>query len=254
MSTGLTVLIVDDERPALDELRYLLEREEAIQTVASASSAAEAVDAMKMKRFDAVFLDIEMPAISGLDLARVINAQEPGRRPHVVFVTAFEQHALEAFEVEAVDYVLKPIRPERLAQAIKRIQAAARPSVPGDEPSPFGARFGVEVGGKTVFIERTSVIAVEASRDYVRLHTAERAYLVRSPISVLETAWAASGFVRVHRSFLIAIAHVRELRSDDSGTVLVVGDLEIPVSRTYARDLKHRLLSASKQPKHSHQS
>ncbi len=245
----IAVLVVDDEAPAVDELRYLLERDEAVGSVRVAHSARAALELLSTNRFDGIFLDIEMPDTTGLDLARALtSAPESVHRPFVVFVTAFERHAVEAFEVDAVDYVLKPVRPERLAQAVRRIQAAAGPI--DDEPasgSTYGSRFGVDVGGKTVFIDRSSVIAVEASRDYVRLHTIDKTYLLRTPISVLEAAWSGVGFVRVHRSFLVAVDHVRELRTDDSGTVLAVGGLEIPVSRTYSRDLKQRLVSANRQ-------
>ncbi len=252
-AASLNLLIVDDELPALDELRFLLERDDAVGSVTTANNASDAVALLKGHRFDAVFLDIEMPDTTGLELARAMTDDvDVSRRPFVVFVTAFEAHAVEAFEVEAVDYVLKPVRPERLAQAVRRILAAAKPVADGGESdASFGSRFGVDVGGKTLFIDRSSVIAVEASRDYVRLHTTDKAYLMRTPISVLESAWSAHGFVRVHRSYLVAIDHVRELRTDDSGTVLAVGALEIPVSRTYSRDLKQRLLSAGRQSRPS---
>lgn len=245
---AIHVLVVDDESPAVDELRYLLERDEAVASVTTASSTAEATELMKTMSFDGMFLDIEMPDMTGLDFARSMS-----ERPVVVFVTAFERHAVEAFEVEAADYVLKPIRPERLAQAVRRMQAAltapidAVNALDSNPAEVLGARFGVDVGGKTIFIERSSVHVVEASRDYVRLHTTERAYLLRTPISALEVAWSGAGFVRVHRSFLVAVDHVSELRTDDSGTTLMVGTHEIPVSRTYARDLKQRLLHAGRQ-------
>jgi DNA-binding LytR/AlgR family response regulator len=252
-SPPLSVLIVDDELPALDELRFLLEQDDAVASVTTANTAQHAVALMASQRFDAVFLDIEMPDCTGLELARTIaESDEANHRPYVVFVTAFEAHAVEAFEVEAVDYVLKPVRPERLAQAVRRIQSAAKPTVEAAESEwSRGSRFGVDVGGKTVFIDRSSVSAVEASRDYVRLHTNERTYLMRSPISVLEAEWLPHGFVRVHRSYLVAIDHVKELRSDNAGTVVMAGALEVPVSRTYARDLKQRLLSAGREPRPS---
>jgi DNA-binding LytR/AlgR family response regulator len=249
VTSPLNVLIVDDERPAIDELRYLLELNGAIGSVSEASSASEAIRAMETTTFDAVFLDIEMPDTTGLDLARrMTEVAEGSHRPVVVFVTAFEQHAVVAFEVEAVDYVLKPVRAERLAHAVRRIQTVVGPSENDTEQeAAFGSRFGVDVGGKTIFVDRSSVMVVEASRDYVRLHTSDRYYLLRTPISVLDAAWSAFGFVRVHRSYLVAIDHVREMRTDDSGTVLSIGSLEIPVSRTYARDLKQRLLNAGRQ-------
>jgi DNA-binding LytR/AlgR family response regulator len=235
------VLVVDDEPPAVDELRFLLEQEPTISRVTCASSTDEARRLLTDERFDAVFLDIEMPDQTGLDFARELFVTGPVA-PLIVFVTAYERHAVEAFEVDAVDYLLKPVRPDRLNQALRRL-SAARPDPVLDVPAELSKRIAVDVGGRTVFLERTEVHVVEAARDYVRLHTGTKTYLVRTPISAIETAWSGLGFVRVHRSYIVAVEHVTELRADDGGTSVVVGDKEIPVSRTYARDLKSRLLA-----------
>jgi two-component system, LytTR family, response regulator LytT len=235
---SLRALVVDDEPPAVDELRFLLEHDDRIASVACARSVSEARAHLDAGSFDVLFLDIEMPDATGLDLARELG--EHTSRPAVVFVTAFERHAVEAFEVNAVDYLLKPVRADRLAQTVRRI-AADRPT--SDDAS-LGPRIAVESGGRVVFVERSSVTVVEASRDYVRLHTADRSYLIRTPIGAIEQAWSEAGFVRVHRSFIVAVRAISELRSEDGGTSVVIGAMEIPVSRTYARDLKQRLLSA----------
>jgi two-component system, LytTR family, response regulator LytT len=174
-----------------------------------------------------------------------------------VFVTAFERHAVDAFEVKAVDYVLKPIRTDRLDDTMRRIVAliprAAAVEVAGaGAPAvvPSGSvvggprsRLAVESAGRTSFVDRVDVVAVEAARDYVRLHTALKSYLVRIPISELESEWSTVGFVRVHRSYLVAVSHVRELLSEGQGLTVLVGSLTIPVSRTYSRNLRERLVS-----------
>ena len=236
----LSVLIVDDEPPAIDELRYLLTQEPLIGDIQSAGCVVEAVRLLKEYSFDALFLDIEMPGMTGLELARQLAATGSKRgspSPHIVFVTAYEEHAVSAFEVDALDYVLKPVRADRLSQAVRRISSASYTAKPEGEL----ARIPVESAGRTVFVERSQVEVVEASRDYVKLHTAEKGFLVRMPISTIESSWAQYGFVRVHRSYIVAVSAVRELRSDNSGTTILVGNLEVPVSRTYARDLKQRL-------------
>ena len=233
----LEVLVVDDEEPALADLAYLLRQHPRIGSVVTASDATEALRRLRDGSFAAVFLDIRMPGLDGLELARVLSRF--ARPPEIVFVTAFEQHAVEAFELQAVDYLLKPVRPERLSDAIRRLGTPARrPPGDGDDPD----RIAVETGGRTRMIERDSIRFVEASGDYVRLHTDDGAFLVRVPISSLEESWRDAGFVRVHRRYLIALRHVSELRTRSGGGYdLVVAGQELPVSRRHARDLRDRL-------------
>jgi DNA-binding LytR/AlgR family response regulator len=236
----LEVLVVDDEQPALEDLAYLLRQHPRIGTVVTASDATEALRRLRDGSFAAVFLDIRMPGLDGLELARVLSRF--ARPPEIVFVTAFEQHAVEAFELQAVDYLLKPVRPERLSDAIRRLGAPPRRA--GDDGSDEEEldRIAVETGGRTRMIERDWIRFVEASGDYVRLHTDDGAFLVRMSISALEEAWRDTGFVRVHRRYLIAIRHVTELRTRPGGGYdLVVAGEELPVSRRHARELRDRL-------------
>ena len=166
-----------------------------------------------------MFLDIRMPGLDGLELARVLARF--ARPPEIVFVTAFEQHAVEAFELQAVDYLLKPVRPERLSDAIRpprRDRGAGRPAPADDGDGPQRRRPGriaVETGGRTRFVDAGLVRFVEASGDYVRLHTDDGAYLVRMPISSLEDA-VARRRVRPHPPPLPRrrSAHVTELRAE----------------------------------------
>jgi DNA-binding LytR/AlgR family response regulator len=240
--TGLlTVLAVDDERPALDDLAYLLRQHPRIASVTTAGDATDALRRLRDGHFDAVFLDIRMPGLDGLELARVLGrfAQPPA----IIFVTAFEQHAVEAFELQALDYLLKPVRPERLSDALRRVGGGSGSGVhrPGDSPED-PSRIAVETGGRTRMVERDSIRFVEASGDYVRLHGDGCAYLVRMPISALEESWRDAGFVRVHRRYLVALRHLTELRlRPGGGYVLVVADRELPVSRRHARELRDLL-------------
>jgi DNA-binding LytR/AlgR family response regulator len=233
----LQVLVVDDEEPALEDLAYLLRQHPRIGSVVTASDATEALRRLRDGSFAAVFLDIRMPGLDGLELARVLSRF--ARPPEIVFVTAFEQHAVEAFELQAVDYLLKPVRPERLSDAIRRLGAPVR-RADGDGEDP--TRIAVETGGRTLMVERDSIRFVEASGDYVRLHTDDGAFLVRMPISSLEETWRDAGFVRVHRRYLIALRYVTELRARPGGGYdLMVAGQEVPVSRRHARELRDRL-------------
>lgn len=243
--TGLTVLAVDDVPPALDELCRLLRESQEIAEVSAAGDPLSALRMIQSGHFDAVFLDISMPGLDGLELASLLaKLSDP---PAIVFVTAYEQHAVAAFGIGAVDYLLKPVRAERLADAlarINRVRPTARP--PAELPDAMAA-LPVESAGRTRYVRRTEVHYVEAHGDYVRLHTPSGVHVVRMPISRLEEYWSPAGFVRVHRGFLVALDAVRELRSDSVGGLLAHTDLgDVPVSRRHARELRERLLSAAR--------
>jgi DNA-binding LytR/AlgR family response regulator len=153
-----------------------------------------------------------------------------------VFVTAHEEHAVEAFDLHAVDYVLKPVRDDRLAEAVRRVvEGAGRPAANGDEQVP------VERGGVTRFVHRSDITHVEAHGDYARLHTATDSHLLRTPLSALEEEWGPAGFVRIHRSLLVSLAHVDEVRMDAGRCTVVVSGTELAVSRRHTRELRDLL-------------
>lgn len=231
----MRALLVDDERPALDELSYLLRADPRIGTVLTADTATEALRILHEMPVDVVFLDISMPGLSGVDLAKVLTQfKDP---PPVVFVTAHEQHAVDAFELNAVDYVLKPVRAERLAEAIRRVvDGPARPAERRDE------QVAVDLGGRTRLIPRSEIRYVEAQGDYARLHTATGSHLLRSPLSTLEQEWSEAGFVRIHRSLLVSLRHVTEVRTDGGRCTVVVGEDELAVSRRHTRELRDLLV------------
>jgi DNA-binding LytR/AlgR family response regulator len=281
---GLRALAVDDEVPALDELSYLLRADERVGSVTPANDATEALRVLRHGDIDVVFLDIRMPGLDGLELARVLR--QFAAPPAVVFVTAHDDKAVDAFDLGAVDYLLKPLRPERLAEALRRVTAerertasaagpvrpaggeppiptagAASPGPSAEAAAPAGDAAGagaasrrddgdevipVELAGRTTMLPRAEVRWVEAQGDYARLHTAETSHLVRVPLSVLAERWADAGFVRIHRSYLVALRLIRELRLTSSGYVVRIGDRELPVSRRHTRELKDRLVRAAK--------
>ncbi|MFD4959549.1 LytR/AlgR family response regulator transcription factor [Microbacterium sp. NPDC058389] len=238
----IDVLIADDEEPALAALAYLLEQDSRIGRVHQVSTGADAIRLLTRERVDAVFLDIHMPGLSGFDLARALQRFE--HRPALVFVTADEEGALEAFDLEAVDYLLKPVRAVRLERSISRVIDALRQTPEASAP-PAAELIAVTLGGTTRMIRRDDVRYVQAQGDYTRLCTAEGGFLVRVPISDLERQWADAGFVRVHRSYLVALAHVAQIRLGSDHPTVIVGDAALPVSRRMLPGLRDRLAQST---------
>ena len=233
---GLRVLVVDDERPALDELAYLLERDDRVGEVLTCDSATEGLVTLQAEDVDAVFLDIQMPGLSGIELAQVLSRFRAP--PAIVFVTAHDEHAVDAFELRAVDYVLNPVRADRLAEAVRRVVEGG-----GDTSSGQDLEVPVERGGVTRIVRRSEITHVEAQGDYARLHTADGSHLLRVPLTQLEAEWGPAGFVRIHRSLLVALAHVTELRMDGGRCSVRLSDgTELGVSRRQTRELRDRYL------------
>jgi DNA-binding LytR/AlgR family response regulator len=227
----MRVLCVDDEVPALSELAFLLERDPRVTDVRTATSGTAALQVLHDEDVDAVFLDIAMPGLSGLGLAGVLGRfKQP---PRIVFVTAHAEHAVDAFDLHAVDYLLKPVREERLREAVRRLSDSSSP--PQDDT------IAVELGGVTRLVNRSQVHWVEAQGDYSRLHTETGSHLVRMPISALEERWRDAGFLRIHRSTLVALAYVEEVRDDGGRLAVVVGGRELPTSRRHAPALREHL-------------
>ncbi|MEV8146638.1 LytTR family DNA-binding domain-containing protein [Arthrobacter sp. NPDC080031] len=229
----INVLVADDELPAVEELAFLLGRDERIGAIHRAASGAEALSALETESVDAVFLDIHMPALSGLDIARAISRSP--RPPAVVFVTADEDCALEAFELAAVDYLLKPVRAERLARSISRISELIK------DGSKVPEMITVDQGGTTRMIRRDDVSYVQAQGDYARLHTAEASYLIRVPLSDLEQQWAGAGFIRIHRSYLMSLNHVGHMKLAAARPSVTVAGAELPISRRHLPAVRDKL-------------
>jgi DNA-binding LytR/AlgR family response regulator len=255
---GLVVLAVDDEEPALEELAHLLERDGRVETVVSAPSAVEALRVLTNWRApgahssrpacsgpDAVFLDIGMPELNGMELAETLSRME--FPPPVVFVTADDSRAVAAFAVGAVDYLLKPLSAERLAASLDRIvtKAADKPARYPELAAAEDEVIPVELAGVMTLVHRSSVRYVEASGDYVRIHTAAGSHLARIPLKELADRWREAGFVKIHRSYLVALPLVTEVLQTGPNRVVKVGagphGQVLPVSRRNFRELKKRL-------------
>ena len=236
----VNVIVADDEQPAVEELAFLLRRDARIGTIHRASGGAEALRILDTHPVDALFLDIHMPSLSGLDIARVIA--EYAHPPAVVFVTADEDRALEAFDLRAVDYLLKPVRTERLAESVRRICELM------EGPTAAPELITVDQGGISRMIRRDDVRYVQAQGDYARLHTSEASYLIRIPLNDLERQWAEAGFLRTHRSYLVAMDQVRKVRIGAGRASLYVGDAELPVSRRHLPDVREKLEASRLRP------
>ena len=229
----INVLVADDELPAVEELAFLLGRDDRIGAIHRASSGAEALRVLDAETVDAVFLDIHMPALSGLDIARAISRSS--NPPAVVFVTADEECALEAFELAAVDYLLKPVRAERLARSVGRISELMKDGAAPPE------MITVDLGGTTRMIRRDDVTYVQAQGDYARLHTTDASYLIRVPLADLEQQWAEAGFLRTHRSYLIALNHVSHMKLAAARPTVTVAGAELPISRRHLPSVREKL-------------
>lgn len=267
-AAGLRVLAVDDEAPAREDLERLLRASPLVREVRTAAGGAEALELVTAEAdaLDALFLDVRMPGLDGVQLARVLRRF--ARPPAVVFVTAYEEAAVEAFELDAVDYLLKPVAASRLQQALERVAARARTATPqpvaavdADEPAaaPATGRTPGEPGtpdaggdlvpvdnlrgGGTRLIRRSAILFLEANGDYVRIHTEEGRFLLRARLSDLEQRWAGQGFVRVHRGYVVNLERASELDPQLGGTATLrfPGGQEVPVARRQVADLRRRL-------------
>jgi DNA-binding LytR/AlgR family response regulator len=237
------VLAVDDELPALADLVRMLEASPVVERVHSAASAAEALVALgDGDTIDAVFLDVRMPGLDGLELARVLRRFE--RPPAVVFVSAFDDAAVDAFELAAVDYLVKPVSRRRLDEAIERVAQRGARAEPA-APAPDEETLAVDSlrGGGTRLLPRSAILYLQAHGDYVRVASTEGRFLVRARLSDLEERWAGHGFARVHRGFVVNLRRAVEVRPRLNGTaVLVMVDgAEVPIARRQVGELRRKL-------------
>lgn len=230
----IAVLIADDEPPALDELAFLLGKDQRVGTIHRAASGAEALRILDHERVDALFLDIHMPGLSGLDIARAVS--HAGNSPAVVFVTADDEHAVLAFDLAAVDYLLKPVRAERLAASVGRVFESM--AIAGTDPR---ALITVDVGGVKKIIRRDEVRYVHAQGDYARLYTDDASHLIRVPLAELEKQWADAGFLRIHRSYLVPMAQVTKANLGAAQPTITTNGAELPVSRRHLPALREKL-------------
>jgi len=218
---SIRTMIVDDEPLAIERLQMLCAREPRIALVGTASDGEAALRLIEGLKPDLVMLDIAMPLLDGIGVARAVGRL--GMRPAVIFVTAFEGFAVEAFDLAAVDYMLKPVAHDRLARAIDRVEAALRNRLPdsaatSEAPSPeWAEEFWVPHRSELIRIAADQIDRIEAERDYMRLHVGQHSYLLHQTISSLEERLDPQQFVRLHRSHIVRRDHIARLRHDGSG-------------------------------------
>jgi DNA-binding LytR/AlgR family response regulator len=234
----IRAVLVDDEAPARGELRYLLAAHPEVEMVGEAATADEALALAESVRYDVVFLDIELPGMTGLEVARL--ALDRPERPAVVFVTAHERYAVDAFAVEAFDYLVKPVEPERLERVVARLAQHRKSEARPVEKIPV-----VSAGGAKTLLDYEAVYWVEADGDYSRIHTYDRAYLSTSSLRELEQALPAGRFTRIHRSHLVNLAKVAVVRRAGPDRLRLALDdeqrTELDVARRQTRALRERL-------------
>jgi len=243
-------LIVDDEPLAVERMQILCARLPTLQVVGTASDGAQALRLIEALAPDLVLLDMTMPEVDGLTVARALTAQ--AQRPAVIFVTAHDHFAVEAFDCDAVDYVLKPVAQDRLARAVARAveRAQARQGEPGEvqeslppsppAQSPWIEEFWVPHRSELVRIAALDLERIDAERDYVRLHLADRSYLMLHTIQGLENRLDPARFIRLHRSTIVRRDRISGLRHDGLGVwsaELADGSL-LRIGRTYLAKAK----------------
>jgi two-component system, LytTR family, response regulator len=253
----LRTIIVDDEELARRGLRTLLEQDGDVEIVRECSNGREAIEAIQALEPQLAYIDIQMPGKSGFD---VIAAIEQQKCPHVVFVTAFDEYAVQAFEVRALDYLLKPINQARFTESLQRARTAIansrdeemlrrlaqvaadlRQSFAHPTPGSPADRISVKTRHGHVILRVADIDWVGAERDYVSLHVGAKSWLLRETIAAAEARLGPAGFVRIHRSVLVNAERVRELQPLSKGeyTVVLTDGTELKLSRSYRLALEH---------------
>jgi two-component system, LytTR family, response regulator len=252
----MRALIVDDEYPARKELRYLLQPYEFVKVVGEATNSIEALELIQNVEYSVLFIDIAMPGLNGIELAEQIK--EIPNPPAIIFVTAHENFALAAFSANAADYLLKPINPKRLEEALLKVKKRVESQIPQEftppapiptpaesKPSLATDMIPVEYRGKTILLQEQEIIYAYTDNDYVYVKTYLDKYLTRFTLKEMESRLNSNIFFRSHRCYLVNIRKTKELVPFFNGTyTLIVDDQdksEVPVSRTQSKKLRELL-------------
>jgi two-component system LytT family response regulator len=252
-TTPTRVLIVDDEPLARERLRTLLADEAGIAVVGEASDGRAAVDAIQTLSPDLVFLDVQLPGSTGFDVIESVGA---GRMPFVIFVTAYDRYALRAFDVHALDYLLKPFDRDRFRQSLARVRQQLEHRTGGDlerrlialvqDLKPAHARvdrFVVKSGGRVFFVRNDEIDWIEAAGNYVKLHVGGDSHLFRETMNAVEARLDPDLFFRIHRSHIVNIERIRELQPWFNGeyVVFLKNGTRLTLSRGYREKLQDRV-------------
>jgi two-component system, LytTR family, response regulator LytT len=237
----LKVLAVDDETSQLQDLARLLRRSPIVDAVECASDGHDALVKASGERYDAIFLDVRMPGLDGVELGRVLRRF--AAPPQLVFVSAYDSAAVDAFELQALDYLRKPVSRHRLDEALERVLTAVANGTAREQRPAAGESDVVAVAnvrnGATRLIARSSILYVQSHGDFVRIVVEDGRYLLRTTLSEIQRRWEQHGFVRVHRQYLANLSKAVELRPQFGGTAeLAFADGQtIPVSRRHVAEL-----------------
>ena len=244
----MNVLIVDDEPLAREGLRLLLADEPGIGTVSEARNGAEAVAMVRKRKPDLVFLDVQMPEMDGFGVLRELGAED---MPPLIFVTAHDQYAIRAFEVNAIDYLLKPVTGERFQQALARVRERLSAQGPDNQhvrellqtlgaPPKYLARVALRSAGRISFVNVEDILYMQAAENYVQLHLKGSRHLLHVPIATLEASLDPDMFLRIHRSLIVNVKQVQELETGAHGEYIVVlkGGTRLQSSRSYHEKIK----------------
>jgi two-component system, LytTR family, response regulator len=239
----IQTLIVDDEILARRKLRRLLRDELEIQVVGEAASASEALQFIKSTSPQLVFLDVRLPGMNGIELIDALSADPEITMPHIIFTTAYDHYALRAFDLRAVDYLLKPFTPERLHSAVLRALdrvATATKSTSRPQPrtigrEPYTARIVFKSRGRILFLPVTDIRWIGAEENYVRICTDKETHLLRETMTAMEQKLDPEMFLRVHRSAIVNLQFVKEVRTESQGDFVVhlVNGHRLSMSRSY---------------------
>jgi two-component system, LytTR family, response regulator len=251
----IKALLVDDESLARRKLRGLLQNEPAIQVVGEAASAAEALTCIKATAPQLLFLDVRLPGMDGMGLMEAIAADPSITPPQVIFTTAYDHYALRAFDLRAVDYLLKPFTAERLHAAVQRVLGTVTPAVKTPATFPgkingkesYTARIVFKSRGRILFLPVTDIRWIGAEENYVRICTDKESHLLRETMTAMEQKLDPQMFLRVHRSAIVNLQFVKEVRTEAQGDFVVhlISGQRVAMSRSYHARLGNLLTRAS---------
>jgi two-component system LytT family response regulator len=250
----LKVLVVDDEPLACEGLRLLLTADPAVGEVSQAKNGTEAVSLIRSEQPDIVLLDVQMPGMDGFAVIREVGA---AFMPEVIFVTAHDHYALEAFQFNAIDYLLKPVARDRFEEALRR--ARVRLQAHGREthriislletiasPRKYLTRFAVRSEGRTYFVGIEDVDWIQAAENYVQVHAGTTRHLLHVPIQTVQSSLDPEQFVRIHRSLIVNVGHIKEVEAGSHGEHVLTmrNGVRLQSSRTYHQNIKRCLTNA----------
>ena len=251
---AIRTILVDDEPLAREKTRAFLEKEPDIEIVAECRDGKEALETIEAEKPDLVFLDIQMPEMDGFEVMENLELDDP---PIIIFVTAFDEYALKAFDIHALDYLLKPFDRERFGEALSRARREVEQKHIGDikdklmallndvrnRASKFPDRLVVKTAGRVVFLKIDDIDWVDAAGNYVKIHLANESHMLRETMGRLEERLDPSKFLRIHRSTIVNIERIKELQQQFHGDYLVVlkGGQRLTLSRSYREKIQELL-------------